>query len=290
MAIALKILAFIAITTYMLQVGLATRSGDLRAVLQRKGELVRTLLVMVVLGPLAARMTAAIFGLGVHSTVALVVLATAGVVPLASRSARSTRGDVPFALELTLMLAVVAAFLAGPTSRLVLGYRGPVDVRPLPLLGELLLLVVVPTAVGLALREKSARAPAIERVVGKVNLVVLVVLVVVALVLVPRYGTVRSLGLSGVLAAFVFAWFIAASAYVFVGPEVVMRRTVAGMANKPNVMLAIVIVTSARAETGFVLAIIGVFIVRFFTGLLIQALLARSAARDATREIPPQAI
>lgn len=288
--LALKLIGLVVVTTYMLQAGLATPPGRLAAGAWRKGELARALLVMLVLGPLVARLLAAAFALDRRPAAALVLMSLVGVVPLASRGARSARGEVSHAVVLTAVLGIVTAFTAVPTTRLLLGYDGPLEVRTGTLLLQVLLLQGMPIAIGMFIRSKTERVHALERGLGFFNAAAVAVLVVVALVLLPRYGAVRSLGWSGVLAAFVFAVLIASAGYMLSGPERVERRTLAAIANMPNVVLAILIVTSATVDAGFAIAIVGVFVVRFLTGLVIQRLLARSAERQARRPLGPQAV
>ena len=201
MLLALKLIGLVVVTTYMLQAGLATPKGRFAAGAWRKGELARALVVMLVLGPLVARLLAAAFALEPRPAAALVLLSLVGVVPLASRGARSARGDVPYAVVLTAALGIVTAFTAAPTTRLLLGYHGPLEVRTGALVLQVMLLQGVPLAIGMFIRAKPERTRALERVLGIFNVAAIVVLVVVAVVLLPRYGAVRSLGWNGALAA-----------------------------------------------------------------------------------------
>ncbi len=281
MALALKLVGVIAVMAYMLQTGLATPRGDLAKCARHRGELARAIVIMLVLGPLLARFLAAAFALPVRPAVALVLLSLVGVVPLASRGARGARADVSFAVILTVVLGSVAAFTAAPTTRLLLGYAGPLEVHVGSLLLQILVLQALPLAVGVLVRARTERARALEKALGVFNTVLLSALFVAALVLLPRYGAVRSLGLRGVLAALVFSALLACSSYLLVGPDAAGRRTLAAVANMPNVVLALLVVGSAGVDTGFAVAVVGVFVVRLFTGIAIQKLLARVAAPAA---------
>jgi BASS family bile acid:Na+ symporter len=279
MPLAMKLLGVIAVTTYMLQTGLAMPPGGLAACAKnKKAELARSLLVMLVLGPLAARLVVAAFALPPRPALALVLLSFVGVVPLASRGARNARGNVPTAILLTAVLGLVVAFTAAPTTRLVFGYHGQVEVHTMSLLVEILVLQGVPLAVGLMVRSKMAsHARELETALGVFNTFVVIALVILAALIVPRHGAVRSLGWTGALAAIVFSVFIAGAGYLLVGADREARRTLAAIANKPNVILAILIVSSAGLDAGFAVAVVGVFLVRLFTGIVIQRVLARSA-------------
>jgi predicted Na+-dependent transporter len=279
MELAIKLVGIVVVVAYLIQTGLGIRRGTLRQRLKEsKGELVRALLVMLVLGPLAARLLVSVFALDVRPAVALVMLSLVGVVPLASKGARAARADVSFALDITLILAVIAAFTAEPWTRFLLGYRGPLDAKPATHALQGLMLEAVPLAIGMYLGTKKF-APRLEKTLAKFNKIAIAIILVVAWVLLPRYGLVRSLGWKGIVAALVFAGFISAAGYLLCGPDGRARRTVAAIANMPNIVFALPIVTSARVDSGFLVAIGGVFIVRFVTGLVIEQFMARAEAR-----------
>jgi hypothetical protein len=275
MPLALELAGVVAVVTYMLKTGLATPRGRLREVArQRAPELARAIVIMLVLGPLLARLLVAVFALPVRPAAAIVLLSLAGVVPLASRGARSARADVSFAVLLTAALGAVAAFTAAPTTRLLLGYRGPLHVRTGALVLQIVLLQAVPLAAGILVRSKTERARTLERALGVLDAIVLVAIFAGALVLVPRTGAVRSLGWNGALAAAVFAVLIAVAGWLLAGPRASERRTLAAVANMPNVVLAVLVVTGAGVDTGFVVAVVGAFLVRVFVGFAIQKVLA----------------
>lgn len=287
MALLPKLIGAVAVATYMFQTGLATPKGTLAATARRgKRTIARGLFVMLVLGPVFARLLAEVLALGPRAAAALVLLSLVGVVPLASRSARSVRGDVAFAVVVTAALGLVAAFTAAPATRLLLGYEGPLELRTGRLLLQLLLLQAAPLALGVLVRTKTGRTPRLEKALGAFNALALVALFVAALVHLPRYGPVRSLGWNGALAALVYGVFVASASYALGGPDQVERRTLAALANMPNVILALLLVTSAGVDAGFAVAVIGVFLVRVVTGLVLQMVLLRSAGPG--REVGPR--
>lgn len=287
MELALKLTALVLVTTYMLQVGLATPRGALAVATRRKGAIARAVVLMLVVGPLGARALVAALELPPRPAVALVLLALAGVVPLAPRGARSARGDVPYAVVVTFTLGILAAFTAAPSARLLLGYWGPLDVPTLRLLGQIVLVQAVPLGLGLLLRARP-HARAIEKVVGAVNVAVSVVIVVAALVLLPRTGAVRSLGLLGALAALLFAGIMAALGYVLGGRDPAARRSLASVANMPNVALALLVVAGAGLDQGFAVAVVGLFVIRLLAALVTQKVLARASRRAPPRAAQPQ--
>lgn len=276
MPLAFQIVFAVAVTTYMLETGLAApRGGMWEALRTKKGELARGLVVMIVIGPLVATLIARALALPDHTADALVILSAVGVVPMASRGARRRGGDASLAVLLTALLGLAAAFTAAPTARFLLGYERRLDAPVGGLLLQVLALQGLPIALGMLIGRYSRRADAIERFFRTFNKAVIVAVVVAALVILPRYGSVRALGGRGVLAGVAFALLVSAAGYALGGPRLAARRTLAMVANLPNVSLALVLVTSAGATAGFAIAMVGMFLVRIATGLAVAALVAR---------------
>jgi predicted Na+-dependent transporter len=273
----LKLLAALMISSYMLAVGLTTTTEALSSTLHKKSELARAVVIMLVLGPLTARLITAVFGLDRPAAAAIVLLSLTGVVPLASRGAGRAGGDTCFAVVLTATLGFASAITAVPTTRLLIGYGGPLEVPAARLFGSILLLQVAPLVVGMLLRARSAQRDRLERILTKLNAILYGAIAVAAFLLMLRYGAVRSLGWSGVAAAILFAAFISAAGYFLLGGGMAERRSLAGIANMPNFGLALVMVFSAHVGPPFAVAIVGVFVVRLFVGLAIQSVLTRSA-------------
>ena len=283
----LKLVLLVFLASFMLQSGLAAPVGSLSKAVRRVRELVGALLLMLVFGPLVAVLVGRSFGLQGPAAASLLVLSLVGVVPLAPKAAKKARGDVPLAIVAMLALSLVTAFTATPAARAVLsywGFRALVGIAPGSFLLTLLLLQVLPLAVGLALRASAARASWLEKVVGAVNAAAF--LVIALLVVAPRLGDIGALGLRGAAAGLVFAIVLAGLGWILGGPTPAGRRTLAAMANMPNVALALALAASAYAPPVYTVALVAMFLLRVMAGLAIQAALARSA-RFASSALPP---
>jgi bile acid:Na+ symporter, BASS family len=280
------------IVTFMLQVGLAAPPGSFRWV--RGSAIGRGLFVMLVLSPLVAAIVARVFVPAQPVIVALVLLSTVGVLPLASRGARAIRGSFETAVVLSLLLGTITIFTAVPTTRLLLPYSGHVEddlFRPGALLFRVILLQGIPLVVGALIARTSHQAQAIEKVVARANLVILAV--VVLSIVIPRLGVVASVGGRGVVATIVFAVVLESLAFFVGGPTLGERRAIASIANMANVGLALTIANAASAGRPYVELVLGVFLVRASTGKLLELLAARRISGGprgltASVESPPQ--
>lgn len=264
------------IVTYMLQVGLAAPPGSFRRV--RPQAVARGLLVMLVLGPLLATLAVRVAGTPPPVTVALVVLSTVGVLPLAPRRLHDDHECRETGVVLSLLLAMIAIFVAAPLSRLLLAYSGHVPhegFRPGLLLLQVLVLQGAPLVLGLAIARSSRQAPALERWTRRLNLVLLAAVVLV--VLVPHLGALLAVGWRGGAVAVVYAVVLAGLAYLIGGPTMDDREATVAIANKPNVGLALKIATAAAVERRYAAVIVGVFLVRALSGAVLERLAARRA-------------
>lgn len=276
MVVLQRLLIFVLVSTFMLEAGLTVPPRASRRL--RAGTIARAVLVMLVLGPLAAFGVAHAFAPTPQVVAALVLLAVVGVVPLAARGARSARGDMGCAVVLTLVLGIIAPFTAAPSARLLLRYEGAIGFEPRPILVQLLVMQIVPLALGLLVQKTSRRAAGLRRVVHILNIVAFAI---VLAALLPRFGAVLEVGWRGVAAATVLAAVIAGVAHLVGGHRLEDRRALVSIANAPNVALALAIASSARAKPSFTALLLGVFLLRFATGRVLQRLVARRDERAA---------
>lgn len=287
MTLALLIVAVILLTTFMFQTGFAMPAGALASDLTKKGDLARAVLLMLVLGPLAARGLAWALQLEPHAEVGLVLLSLVGVVPLAPRGARMAGGDVAFAVLITFVLGALAAVTAAPSARFLLGYDGPLELRTGTLLAEIALLQAGPLALGLFLRTKTkpGLAATLEKWVGRVNLGATVVVLGAILLVMLRTHALRAIGWKGALAAVAFSAIFAPLGYLLGGSDPTRRRTLAAIVNLPNVALALAIVTAAKAGTEFAVAVVGMFFVRAVVGVGMQKVVGSASARRSKHAV-----
>ncbi|MFO0800911.1 MAG: bile acid:sodium symporter [Gemmataceae bacterium] len=203
----------------------------------------------------------------------LILLGGAAGAPFLPRLAAAARGDAAFAVGLMLLLMVGSvAFLPLALPLMLPG----VEADPWPLLRPLLLTMLLPIAVGMAVRRwapaKAAMGrPTVERV-ATVFLVV-AVLLLVGLNAGPMLGT---LGSGAALTAAAFVALSAAAGYALGGPARETRSALGVGTGQRNVAAALVIATQNFTDPGVVVMLL----VATFAGLVVLLAAARLWAGD----------
>src|SRR5262249_55122252 len=149
MELVLKVVVALVVASYMFEAGFATPPRELANVARRRPEIAAAIFVMLVIGPMLAYAIVRTLDLGVHDGAALILLSFVGVVPLASKMARKAKGDVCFALVLTLVLGALAPFTAPSTARLIFAGQRGLQIDAGPLLLKLVLIEGLPILAGL---------------------------------------------------------------------------------------------------------------------------------------------
>jgi predicted Na+-dependent transporter len=270
-----KLIGVVLVTTFMLQIGLGLTPRVLRDEVRHVGKLLHGLALFLVVAPVLAALLAVAFHVDRTSGVAMVLLSCVGVAPLAAKSARASRGDVALAVVLTFALGLLTVVTAAPTARWLLGYSPEVPIRPAALIPKLALLQVAPLLLGLWLRDSGRRAKSIERVVGWINTAAFVAAIV--LIVAPHLGDITAAGWRGAGATITFSLLLALTGYIVGGPGTSEGRTLAGMANVPNVGLALGIATSISAPRVLLVTIVGVFLLRAIVGVVVHKMVGRRA-------------
>jgi predicted Na+-dependent transporter len=285
-----KVLVAVLIATTMFEIGLSLPHGALRRKLYEVGQLIRGLVLFLVIAPLTAALVAWVFRVDITTEVALVLLSSAGVVPLAPKFARAARGDVALALVLNFALGLVTIVTCVPTAKWLVGYSGEVRFEPGKLIAQLVLLQGVALALGVLVHRVlvhrvSGRVDSLAKVVRFINTGVFVVIAV--LIVAPHLHAIAAPGWRGVVAAVTLAVVLAIAGYLVGGPRERGARTLAAIANGPNIALALVIVARVGAAPAFSVTIVGVFLLRMLVGILVQRMLARRAEHG--HAVPPEA-
>jgi hypothetical protein len=277
------------VSTFMLEVGISTSPWLLRAeIVHRSPRLVRGLLFCLVLQPLLAwAVLHALAPLGPPGT-ALAILSATGVVPLAGRAAKRAKGELGLALVLTLLLGALTPLTAPPTIRWLLHYSGALGFRPERSILQLLGLQLLPLAAGLAVQAVlgPTRARRVAMVVRGVNVAVVGILVVGLFA--PRLGRMTVLGWRGAGAAVLYG-VIAALVGHACGASRAEQRTLATLANVPNVALGLTLLAGAGAPPVARATLLAMFLLRYAVGLgyLVTAIDFRKRPRLYTKNATP---
>jgi bile acid:Na+ symporter, BASS family len=261
------LLGMLFLIAFNLNVGLQCTRRELLESANDRWALARAVVLIFAVVPAAAFFVAHGFHLQGPLLVAMITLAVCPGAPLAPSLARKAGTSVPFTVLLLLIAGIVVPFTAPLTARLLLGYRGALDFNPLPLIGRLLLLQLLPIAIGVAWKTRRPRTAATGEKITRIVYAVLL-LAVVLLGIIPKIGVVLEIGAIGLLATLVLmlvTWFLG---WFAGGPSTTARRTLAAWINVPNPGVATLLTKGAGAPPEYLAAIHAMFLVRVLLNLV----------------------
>jgi BASS family bile acid:Na+ symporter len=232
----LSVLVFV--VTSMLAMGLSLTVGQILDPLSDLRLVEKALVANFVVVPLIAYGILLIVPLTEAQSVGLVLLATAAGAPFLPKLVEMAKADVAFGVGLMVLLMVVTVAYVP----VVLPFLLPgVQVNPLDIAGSLVVLMLVPLAVGLFVKARYAdTAATLQPTVNQVSTTALVFLVVLMLVL----NVQTLLGVIGTGALFAFVVLIAASlavGWLLGGPGADTRPVVGLGTAQRNVSAALVV-------------------------------------------------
>ena len=255
-----------------LAVGLALTVQQILAPL-RNGRLVTlSLLANFVLGPIVAIGLARLFGLDQPLGVGLLLVGVAGGAPFLLKLADLAKGNMPFAVGLMVVLMVITV---GYMPIVLPALLEGVSVNPADIATSLIVLMLIPLAVGLALRAwhppGATRVRALVAPVSSISMIFVVVL--------TTAGHLRSmlsiLGSFGILAAVIFVAICFATGWVLGGPGVDTRGVLALGTAQRNSAAALVVAAQNFSDAKVVVMITVVMIVSFAMLMPLARMLAR---------------
>ena len=149
----IPVLLQISISAVVLALGMRTAPGDATHLLRRPGQLVRSLLAMLVVMPLFVAAAAAVFDLRPDVEIALLLLAVSPVPPVLPGKQTKAGGDFSYAISLLATSATVAVVTAPLTVQGVAAAFGRIVQVPIPVVGlTIAKTVFAPLLLGVALR------------------------------------------------------------------------------------------------------------------------------------------
>jgi bile acid:Na+ symporter, BASS family len=255
-----------------LAVGLALTVQQILAPL-RNGRLVAlSLLANFVLVPIVAIGIARLFGLDEPLRVGLLLVGVAGGAPFLLKLADLAKGNTPFAVGLMVVLMVITV---GYMPIVLPALLEGVAVNPANIARSLILLMLIPLALGLALRAwhppGAARVRAFVAPVSSISMIFVVVL--------TTAGHFRSmlsiLGSFGILAAAIFVAVCFAIGWVLGGPGVDTQGVLALGTAQRNTAAALVVAGQNFSDAKVVVMITVVMIVSFAMLMPLARVLAR---------------
>lgn len=273
-----KAAVLVFVISSMLTMGLGLTIGQVVTPLRNRRLAVLALLANFVLIPLVAFILWKLLRLDQPLGVGLLLLGTAAGAPFLPKLAEIARGDLPFAVGLMVLLMVVTVGYLPLVLPLLL--QG-VSVNPVKIARSLVLLMLLPLAVGLAAKARYEEvALRVRPVLGRVSSLSLILLVLL-LSLANIKNVLDVFGTGGILAGILFILLGFGIGWVLGGPGIDTRRVLALGTAQRNIAAAIVVGNQSFSDPGVAVMVIVVAIV----GLLILMPLSRVLAKrgSATR-------
>jgi len=243
-----------------LSVGLGLTVPQIVAPLRNGRLVVLSLLANFVLAPMAAIGLARLLGLDEPLAIGLLLVGVAGGAPFLLKLADLAKADMAFAVGLMVGLMVITV---GYMPLVLPLFLQGVSVNPANIARSLVLLMLIPLAVGLAVRAWHApAASAVRAVVALVSSISMIF--VVALTTAGHFGSMLSiLGSFGILAAVLFVAICFGIGWVLGGPDGDTRGVLSLGTAQRNTAAALVVAGQNFSDAQVVVMITVVMIVSF---------------------------
>ncbi|KAB1190584.1 bile acid:sodium symporter family protein [Haloferax sp. MBLA0076] len=232
----LSVLVFV--VTSMLSMGLSLTVSQILDPLRDASLVAKALVANFVLIPTVAYALVLVFPLSEGQSIGIILLATAAGAPFLPKLVEVAKGSIAFGVGLMVLL-MVATVVYVP---LVLPLLLPgVQVNPLDIASSLVVLMLIPLAIGLVVKARyDGIATSVEPVMSQTSTTALVFLTVLMLVL-NFDNLVSVVGTGVILALFVFVAVSFAVGYVLGGP-VADNKSVLGLGTgQRNISAALVV-------------------------------------------------
>jgi BASS family bile acid:Na+ symporter len=241
----------LAVSLISMEVSLGLRSGhgELLYVLRRPGLLLRALVAVNVIVPVAALVMVSLFPLSPAARGGILVMAASSVPPLAPDKALGAGGDKSYTFGLYVALVLLSVIVVPATVALISQVYGvSVPLSPWQVARDVLLKTVLPVAAGLGIRAIAPRfAARVAEIIGRVAGILLLVAVVPILVKVAP--AILSLVGNGAILAMALVAAIAIAGGQWLGGEGPTRgAALATLAAMRHPGIALMIVGAAGLE------------------------------------------
>ena len=255
-----------------LSVGLGLTVPQILAPLTNGRLVMRSLVANFVLAPIAAIGLARLLALDEPLGVGLLLVGVAGGAPFLLKLADLAKANMAFAVGLMVGLMVITVGYMPIVLPLVL--EG-VSVNPANIARSLILLMLIPLAVGLALSAwRTPVAARLRRLVAPVSSISMIFVIV--LTTAGHFGNMLSiLGSFGILAAVIFVAICFGVGWVLGGPDADTRRVLSLGTAQRNTAAALVVAAQNFSDAKVIVMITVVMIVSFVVLMPLARVLSR---------------
>ena len=245
----------------MMSMGLSLTMTQIIEPLKNARLVILALVANFVLVPIAAYAITLVLPLNESLRTGLILLSTAAGAPFLPKLAQAAKGNTAFSVGLMVLLMVVTIVYLPIVLPLLLG---DVDVNPWEIARSLIIMMLIPLAIGLFIRARYEEAAAnIQPTFGMASNIALLALVVLGLVL--NFSSMIALvGSLGILAGIVFIVIALVIGYLLGGSDSGIRSVMGLGTAQRNISAALVVAAqnfdSSVVTYLMVMALIGLVI------------------------------
>ena len=255
----------------MASMGLSLKLKEITSSLKNTKQVIIALVVNFILVPLVAYGITLLFPLDEPLRIGLILLSTAAGAPFLPKLAEAAKGSTAFSVGLMVLLMMVTIVYLPIVLPLLLG---GVEVNPWDIAQSLILLMLLPLALGLLINARYEEiADKLQPVFSQASSTALLLLAVLGLVLNFRQ-MISLVGSFGILAAVIFLLAALALGY-FLGGKDIQTKSVLGLGTaQRNISAALVV-----ASQNFGIDVVTYLMVVSIVGLLVLMPLAGELGR-----------
>lgn len=233
----LSVLVFVIAS--MLSMGLSLKMAQIIEPLRNMRLVILALVANFILVPLIAYIITLVFDLNQDVEIGLILLATAAGAPFLPKLAEAAKGSAPFSVGLMVLLMVVTIVYLPLVLPLLLG--GDVQVNPLDIAQSLIVMMLIPLAIGLLINSRYEEIAAkVQPTFGMASNIALLTLAVLGLVL--NFSSMIALvGTFGILAGIIFLILSLAAGFFLGGAQGEIKSVMALGTAQRNISAALVV-------------------------------------------------
>lgn len=256
-----NIFLLIFIISTMIAIGLGLSLRQIKNVLSNYRLIARGLIVNFLLVPIIAWILTKIIPMDEVIALGFLVISISAGAPFGPKLAQIAKSDVPFAITMMFVLSIITV-IATPLWLSV--FLGPsslnsASINPLPLLGQILVIYIFPLIIGLFVSNKySTIAQKYKPVALKISNVSFPI-VIVGMVVTNISGFQSLIGSLGIITSIISVVVYAMLGYIFGGPQIATKRSLAFDSAVRNVGLGLLIAAQVFSNQ----PIVGVMVATF---------------------------
>jgi bile acid:Na+ symporter, BASS family len=276
------------ITSTMFSIGLGLNLRQIKSVLSNYSLMARSLIVNFLIIPVVAFALTKIIPMDEVIAIGFLVASVCAGAPIAPKLAQIAKADVPFAVT---MMVVLSALTIIATPIWLFVFLGPTalseaSIDPLPLIGQIIAIYLLPMIIGIFINTKhSTKALKFKPLALRVSNLTLPI--VIALIVITNLSGLSALfGSLGIITSIASVVIYGLIGYVFGGPKMDTRQSLAFDSAVRNGGLGILLAVQAFSHEPKVVVMVAVFgIVETIVMLATATLLARRKSPDLTEKI-----